>query len=437
MASRKARIGIAVVAVAVLGGIVAWNVTKDSRDRVVVQTTKVERKDLVSVVTASGEIRPKRYVNVGANVSGRIEQLLVVEGQTVRKGQVLARIESTRFEAGAQQSQAGLEASRADLRRAEADLEVSRLNFERTKSMHADKLVSDQQFDQAKAEIQMKQAAVDAQRRRINQQQAIAASSQDELDKTTVLSPMDGVVTSLQKEQGESVIGAQSFSPTTILTVGDLSTMEVEVLVDETDIDAIELQQTAEIRVDALEGRKLKGQVTEIGSSALPRGGSGGNPTAAATNTGNQAKDFKIVVTLVDPPKTLRPGLNATAEIQTAEKKSALSIPIQAVVVREVDAQGKVIDPGAVQAADKEPEGEAASSTPRGKGQEKEGVFVVKDGKALFTPIQTGIMGDTDIEVTGGLTEGSEIVSGTYRTLRTLKHDTRIKLDKKDKKDRS
>ena len=428
MASRKARIGIAVVAVAVLGGIVAWNVTKDGRNRVTVQLTKVERDDLVSVVTASGEIRPKRYVNVGANVSGRIEDLLVVEGQAVRRGQVLARIESTRFEAGAQQSQAGLEAARADLRRAEADLEVSRLNFERTKAMHADQLVSDQQFDQARAEIQMKQAAVDGQRRRINQQQAVAASSQDDLDKTTVLSPMDGVVTSLQREQGETVIGAQSFSPTTILTVGDLSTMEVEVLVDETDIDSIVLGQAAEIRVDALEGQKLKGQVTEIGSSAIPRGGTSGNPTASSTNTGNQAKDFKVVVTLVDPPKTLRPGLNATADIQTAEKKNVLAIPIQAVVVRQVDPQGKVIDTSAVQASDAEP---GAQATPRGKAEEKEGVFVVKDGTATFTPITTGIMGDTDIEVLTGLAEGSEIVSGTYRTLRTLKNDAKIKVDEK------
>jgi HlyD family secretion protein len=436
MASRKVRIGGALAALAVLGGAGAWYATKDQRDRIVVQTTRVEKKDLTSFVTASGEVRPKRYVNVGANVSGRIESLLVTEGQAVKKGQVLARIESTRFEAGARQSTAALQGAEADLRRTEADLEAARLSFERTKQMHADQLVSDQQFDQAQAELRMKQAAVESQRRRINQQQAVQSSTQDDLDKTVVIAPMDGVVTSLQKEQGEVVIGAQSFQPTTILTVGDLSTMEVEVLVDETDIDAVALGQAAEVRVDALENQKLRGQVTEIGSSAVPRGQSGAGIPSATSSSSNQAKDFKVVVTLLDPPKSLRPGLNATADIVTAEKKAVLAIPIQAVVVRQLDKSGKVVEPGSVQAADGEPASTAAA-TPSRRGEEKEGVFLVKDGVATFTPIATGIMGDTEIEVLSGLSEGSEVVSGTYRTLRTLKDEARIKLETKDKKDRS
>jgi HlyD family secretion protein len=250
-----------------------------------------------------------------------------------------------------------------------------------------------------------------------------------------VIAPMDGVVTSLQKEQGEVVIGAQSFQPTTILTVGDLSTMEVEVLVDETDIDAVALGQAAEVRVDALENQKLRGQVTEIGSSAVPRGQSGAGIPSATSSSSNQAKDFKVVVTLLDPPKSLRPGLNATADIVTAEKKAVLAIPIQAVVVRQIDKAGKVIEPGSVQAADKEPEAASAATPARSRGLEKEGVFVVTGGQAIFTPIQTGIMGDTEIEVVSGLSEGSELVSGTYRTLRTLKHEARIKIE--ERKDRS
>jgi HlyD family secretion protein len=237
---------------------------------------------------------------------------------------------------------------------------------------------------------------------------------------------MTGVVTSLNKEQGESVIGAQSFSPTVIMTVGDVSAFEVEVLVDETDIRYVTLGQTADVRVDALEGVKLKGEVTEIGSSAIPRGQSQAT-AAASSNTGNQAKDFKVTVTLKDPPPTLRSGLNATAEIMTARKEKVLAIPIQAVVVREVSKEGKVIDPNALQAS----EGDPANAAPRVKGDEKEGVFVVNGGVVNFRPVKTGIIGETEIEVTDGLKEGDEIVTGSYKTLRTLKDQAKIKIDTK------
>ena len=419
---RKRVIG-AVVAVVVLGGVVAYNVNARSRGQVTVQTQKAAKRELVSVVSASGEIKPKRYVNISANPSGRIERLLVKEGDRVQKGQVLARIDSTRIAAGERQSAAALEGAKADLARAEADVEVSRLAFERTKKMHADRLVSDQAFDQADAELKMKTAAVNAQKKRITQQEAMLASNRDDLEKTNVIAPMDGVVTSLPKEEGETVIGAQSFSPTVIMTVADLSIMEVEIMVDETDIRNVRLGQPAEVRVDALEGIKIKGEVTEIGSSAIPRGLTTQQTTS--TNTANQAKDFKVEVTLTDPPASLRPGLNATADITTARKDSVLAIPIQAVVVREINKQGKVMDPAAVQAA------EPDQAAPPEKGQEKEGVFVVEGGKASFRPVKTGIIGETEIEIGDGLKEGDEIVTGSYKTLRTLKDQAKIKVEVK------
>ncbi|PYQ06425.1 MAG: hypothetical protein DMF82_06295 [Acidobacteria bacterium] len=255
MTRRRKRVIGVVVAVVVLGGVVAYNVNARSRGKVTVQTQKAAKRELVSVVSASGEIKPKRYVNISANPSGRIEKLLVKEGDRVQKGQVLARIDSTRIAAGERQSAAALEGAKADLARAEADVEVSRLAFERTKRMHADRLVSDQAFDQADAELKMKTAAVNAQKKRITQQEAMLASNRDDLEKTNVIAPMDGVVTSLPKEEGETVIGAQSFSPTVIMTVADLSIMEVEIMVDETDIRNVRLGQPAEVRVDALEGR--------------------------------------------------------------------------------------------------------------------------------------------------------------------------------------
>jgi HlyD family secretion protein len=272
----------------------------------------------------------------------------------------------------------------------------------------------------------MKTAAVDAQKRRIRQQEAMLASTSDDVRKTVVVAPMDGVVTSLQREQGESVIGAQSFSPTVIMTVGDISAFEVEIMVDETDIRYVTLGQPAEIRVDALEGVKLKGEVTEIGSSAIPRGQTAAS-TSSTSSTANQAKDFKVTVTLKDPPPSLRSGLNATAEITTNKKEKVLAVPIQAVVVRELSKEGKVVDPSALQASESDPSGGA----PRVKGEEKEGVFVVNNGQVAFRPVKTGIIGETEIEISEGLKEGDEIVTGSYKTLRTLKDEAKIKLDVK------
>jgi len=196
------------------------------------------------------------------------------------------------------------------------------------------------------------------------------------------------------------------------------------VMVDETDIRNLALGQEAEIRIDALEGVKIKGEVTEIGSSAIPRGGA-----QASQPTSNQAKDFKVAVTIKDPSPSLRSGLNATAEITTARKAGVLAIPIQAVVVRGVGKDGKVIDPDALQASEKEPGGGIKE-----KGEEKEGVFVVSGGQVAFRPVKTGIIGETDIEVASGLKEGDEIVTGAYKTLRTLKDQAKIKPEEKKEK---
>jgi HlyD family secretion protein len=424
--SKRTRIIVGVVAVAVIGGVVAYSVTYDSFNSIPVLTQKVARRDLISTVSASGEIKPKKFVNVAADVSGRITDMYVKEGDTVRRGQMLARIDATRLEAGKEQSEAAVQAARADLARAEADLENARLGFERAKKMRSDQLISDQQYEQADADLKMKSAAVDAQKRRIRQQEAMLASTSDDVRKTVVVAPMDGVVTSLQREQGESVIGAQSFSPTVIMTVGDVSSFEVEIMVDETDIRYVTLGQHADVRVDALEGVKLKGEVTEIGSSAIPRGATAAS-TSSSSNTANQAKDFKVTVTLVDPPPTLRSGLNATAEITTNKKEKVLAIPIQAIVVREVNKEGKVIDPAALQASD----GEPAAGEVRVKGEEREGVFVLNEGQVHFRPVKTGIIGETEIELTQGLQEGEEIVIGSYKTLRTLKDEAKVKIDDK------
>ena len=399
MTAQSRKILAVAAAVLVIGSIVGFSVARERGKRVQVQTGKVARTELTQVVTASGEVRPRRYVNVGANVSGRIVELAVREGDRVKKGQVLARIESERFEAGARQSEAAVAAARAELQHANADLEVSRLVFDRTKKMHEDRLIADQAFDQAEAELKMKAANVEAAHKRVAQLQAQLDSTRDELYKTTMYSPMDGVVTSLPKEAGEMVIGALSFNPTVIMTVADLLVMECEVMVDETDIRNLSLGQKAEVRVDALEGVRIEGEVTEIGASALARG-TGSTQQVQATlgaTTGNQPKDFKVKIVLKDPPPSLRPGLNATAGPEPRE-------------------------------------GNTVTQLARPKGEEKDGVFLVKDGKAVFTPVKAGIMGETDIEILEGLGEGQEIVTGSYKTLRTLKDQARIRIEKKGKR---
>jgi HlyD family secretion protein len=423
--SKKTRIAIIVGVVAVLGALVTANVLRDMRKRVAVQTQKVERRDLVSTVTASGEVKPKRYVNVSSDVPGRITKLYVQEGDAVRQGQPLCQIDATRFEASTRQADAALQSVRAELRRAEADRALSIIAFERTKKMHDDRLVSDQAFDQARTEIQMKTAVVEQLKERITQQEAALEFSRDSLQKTNVLAPMNGIVTLLQKEEGETVIGAESFQPTVIMTVADLSVMETEVMVDETDIKDLALDQTAEIRVDALPGVKIQGSITEIGASAIVRGTTPGATTSS--NTANQAKDFKVTITLKDPPKDLRPGLNATAEITTARKKKVLSVPIQAVVVREIGENGKVVDPGSFVTENPRD----AGRPPR--GEEREGVFIVKERQARFQPVKTGILGESDIEILEGLKGGEEIVSGSYKTLRTLKNEAHVKIEKSRK----
>jgi HlyD family secretion protein len=299
--------------------------------------------------------------------------------------------------------------------------------------MRDQNLVSASQYDQAEADYKMKAANVQSARRRVAQLQAALESTRDDLVKTTVISPMDGVVTNLPKEQGEMVIGAMSFSPTVIMTVADLSVMECEVMVDETDFRNLKLGQEAEVKVDALEGLKLKGEVTEIGASALVRGTGTASSTQTSTlgaNTGNQPKDFKVTITIKDPPPNLRPGLNATADITTATRKSTVSVPVQAVVVREVNKEGKVVDPEAFGGPDAGREGNTVATATREKGKETDGVFTLVGEKAVFKPVKTGIMGETDIEVVDGLKEGQEIVTGSYKTLRTLKDQAKVKAEK-------
>jgi HlyD family secretion protein len=445
---KKVLIGLG--AVLVLGIIVGVTVYQSQKNLVTVQTGKAEKQNLNSVVSASGEIKPKTYVNIGANAFGKIVKLHVKEGDHVKKGELLAQLENVQSSADVNATRAslqaaetdfvaakaGLETSRADLNRAQSDADHARLDWERAQGLYKDALIAKQEYDskkaawesaeamlvQAQAKVDQAKAQQDSADKHISQNQANLTRVSDVLQKTVYDAPFDGVITNLPVREGETVvIGIQNAPGSTLMTLADMSVITAEVKVDETDIVNVKMGQPAEVTIDAIPRKVFHGTVSEIGDNAIVR--STGVSTSQATSTSEEAKDFKVVVTLTDPPADLRPGLSATAKITTATRNNIVTIPIQALTVRtQADlAAAKDGTKGSVQAA-------APVDSAKQK-QEIQGVFVIRNKKAEFVSVDTGISGTTDIEVTKGLQEGDEIITGSYKVLRTLKPGTNVKID--------
>jgi len=466
---RKWKITIVVAALLIaIAGVYASTVYS-KRGVVTVQTGKVTRIDLTSIVTASGEIKPKNYINIGANAVGDITDLLVKEGDHVRKGQLLAKIEDTQpqadvksqeatvasAEADSTASEAGLKASdeniatmQAAIDHDKADLERMKAELDRAELLYKEQLMAKQDFDLKKFTYQAQEAAVkesdtrltqaNAQReqsaaglasaqKRVAQAKAGLVRFNDILYKRNSYAPLDGIVTNLPVRVGESVVpGLQNQTGTLIMTIADMSLITAEVKVDETDIVNIKLDQMADISIDAIPNKTFKGHVTEIGNTAILRStGLAANQSAVSSQ---EAKDFKVVVALDNPPDEIRPGLSCTAKITTATRQNVLTIPIQALTVRQ-KGDLEVTKPGAVSGAQAATKPDPAAE--KAKKEELTGVFVVKAEKAVFQKVDTGITGATDIEVTGGLEEGDEIITGTYQVIRTIKNETQVKVDNK------
>ena len=444
---KKILIGLG--ALLVLGIIVGITVYQSRKNLVTVQTGKAQKQSLSSVVSASGEIKPKTYVNIGANAFGKIIKLHVKEGERVKKGQLLAQLENVQSSAdvnamraslqGAETdfiaSEAGLRTSQADLNRAKSDADHARLDWERAQGLYKSALIAKQDYDtkkatwesaeaglaQAEARVAQAKAQVDSAEKHISQNKANLTRVSDVLQKTTYEAPFDGVITNLPVREGETVvIGIQNSPGSTLMTLADMSVITAEVKVDETDIVNVKMGQPAEVTIDAIPRKIFHGTVSEIGDNAIVR--STGLSTSQATSTSQEAKDFKVVVTLTDPPQDLRPGLSTTAKITTATRSNVVSIPIQALTVRNpADLVPKDAAKGSVQ---------AAAPVPSSKQKEEiQGVFVIRNKKAEFVPVDTGISGTTDIEVTKGVQEGDEVITGSYKVLRTLKPGTSVKID--------
>ena len=448
------KVAIGLVAVVLLASIIGFTVYRSHKNVVVVQTAKAKTADLASIVSASGEVKPKTYVNIGANAFGKITHLFVREGDRVKKGQMLAQLENVQSAADVNATQATLQASQtdavaadaaiktseADLVRARSDAERAKLDWTRAQGLYKNALIAKSEYDsqnaayqtanaglaQAEARLAQAKAQKDSADRHIGSVRANLTRASDVLQKTTYAAPYDGTITNLPVREGETVvIGIQNSPGSTLMTLADMSVITAEVRVDETDIVNVKLGQSAEVSIDAIPKKTFKAVVTEIGNNAIVR--STGVSTSQQTAASEEAKDFKVVVTLQDPPQNLRPGLSATAKITTASRSNILTIPIQALTVRtKEDLENKSPGTETVQAAAPSGDNKAASKTSK---DELQGVFVLRNKKVEFVPVDTGVAGTSDIEITKGLTSGDEIVTGSYKVLRTIKPGTSVKVD--------
>ncbi|MBC7363568.1 MAG: efflux RND transporter periplasmic adaptor subunit [Candidatus Aminicenantes bacterium] len=383
--------------------IVILNLRAQREKAVKVTVEKVKRQDLTSIISASGEVKPKKNINISALVAGRIVKIGVKEGQEVKAGDFLLQIDPTYFEAQVDRYRATIDQLKAEMIRVEAQYRRDKNFYERQKQLYESSLISKDQLEAAQVQYEVSSATLQSLKFQIKQSEAGLKSALDDLKKTTYVSPIDGIVTSLRVEEGEvAIVGTMNNPGTVLLTIADLSVMEVEVEVDETDVINVRLGQTARVKVDAFPEKVFNGKVTEIGSSALER---------SSLSSSQESKNFKVVITLEETDQLLKPGLSASADIIVAEKKSVLAVPVAALVVREKDSQKS--------------EGTASK-------KEEEGVFVVENSRASFQPVKKGIMGGMMVEVETGLTEGQEIVSGPYSALRDLKDGQLLKIERKE-----
>jgi HlyD family secretion protein len=446
------------VAVLVFAGIVIGSILRSQGAIIKVATGHAVRQDLVSIVNGTGQIKPKTYVNVGATSFGRITHLYVKEGDHVKSGQLVATVESEQPASAVQAQNATIASSKTDVEsynaaertaeanvaQAKADLEQKKLDFDRARALYEEKLIPKQDFDAKKAAFDVSAATLQQREAAVAQSRAQTASARGHVDQAVAMlrgnsyslgltqsrAPFDALVTNVPVREGETVVvGIQNAEGSTMMTLADMSIITAEVKVDETDIVNVSMNQPVDVTVDALPGRIFKGHVTEVGDQALLR--TTGMATSQSTTGTEEAKDFKVVVTLDSPAEDLRPGLSATAKITTAHRADALTIPIQALVQRNV-ASEKALEqnngkpPGASGVA-------ASTAPPPGKAQTVQGVYVLRNQnkklRAVFVPVGTGVIGATEIEVLNGLKAGDEIVTGRYKVLRTLKSGTIVKRD--------
>ncbi len=428
---RKLLIAVAVV---LLGGAgVALNRYLDRSDDPEIDVERIERRTLEAVVSASGTIEPQLSVDISSSVMGRVTRLSINEGDRVAAGQFLLQIDPESLQAAVSRNEAslgaaesGVEQARVAVESARVNLELARDTLERQAELWELELISREEYDQARRELELRETEFEARqvevataRQRIRQERATLESAQYDLEQVTITSPIDGVVTRRSIEEGETVvIGTMNNPGTVLMTIADFSILEAHVEVDETDIPSVRLGQIAAITIDALPDTTYPGRVTEIGNSPI-QGGELGT---------NQATNFEVVVTLDGDVPGVRPGFTATADIQTAVRTNAVAVPIQSTTVREVSLgpDGHIVRP-----APEASGGAASAAEPAApeRNEEAEGVFVVRDDRAWFVPVETGIAGDRYFEVISGLDAGDLVAIGPFEVVRALEDGDPVRVN--------
>jgi HlyD family secretion protein len=406
--SKRTKIIIGVVAAVVVVGALTASIRGRDKNVPRVTTAKVEKTDLVSKVTANGKIQARRKVDMSALVMGQIVNLAVKEGDHVKRGTLLLQIDRAQLAAQAQGREASLEAMRHDLDAAKSNAAQAQFDHDRAKQNFQSKILSEADYQKAKSNLDAAQATLAATEQRMNSTSADLAASRDSLSKTTVTAPIDGIVTFLPIKEGEvTVIGTMNNAGTQLLTISDMAEVEAVMMVDETSVPQVKVGQKASLSIDAYPNRKFEGTITEVGSSPISKT----DPDLLTLTANSEAINFKVKIRLDSPPDTIRPGFSVTADIVTGRIDGATAIPIQALVVRDV------------QAKDKKPE---AGSRP----ETEEGVYIVKDGKLGFEKVETGIAGELMIQVKKGPAVGAEIVTGPFKVLRQVKEGDKVIIEK-------
>jgi HlyD family secretion protein len=437
--SRNKKILIGVGVVIVLGAIAFANVKFKRQEGLAVNVESIQKRDLQAIVSASGKIQPRTLVNISADTMGRVTDLAVEEGQRVKKGDFLLQIDPRNLTTAYNQSAASLAASRSTVEQLRVSIDGTRTNLKaaqdamaRQQQLWKQGLTTREQLEQAQNQVKVREAElasqerqIETQRLRMQQEQAGVENAKLNLSKVRIESPITGIITRRNIEEGETVVvGTMNNAGTVLLTVADMSVIEAEVEVDETDIPTVQLGQTAKVTIDAMPGKSFTGKVTEIGNSPIQ---------ASNTSSASQATNFKVKVTLDNEITDVRPGFTCTAEITTATRQQAVSVPIQATAVREVivDKEGNI-----VRDESKGPQrGRGATAVaaqelkPGQERKELEGVFVVRDNKAVFTPVKTGIAGEKYFEVTSGVNVGDQVIIGPFSSVRELKDGQAVKIE--------
>lgn len=390
---------VGAVGVAVVGG--GWFLSQRGPASTPVQVDEIRRQDLQAKVSANGKVQAQKKVDISATISGQVTHLAVEEGDRVSRGQFLLQIDPVNPRALAKSAEFSMEALTLELESARANLAQAQDDWDRAEENWKARIIAEADHLRARTTLESAQAGVAASERRVQQARAQLEGARDQLAKTEVRSPMDGVVTAKRIEEGEvAVIGIQNSPGTVLLTISDMSVVETELEVDETSIPNVKTGQEAVVRIDAYPNQAFSGVVTEVGSSPLLR-----------TSAADQAIKFKVKVQLKSPPENIKPGLSVQADILTGFRAQALAVPLQALVVVEVE----------------RPPGQPA---PPGTPREEEGVYVVEGGKVRFQALKTGLVGELAVEATEGLKGGERIVTGPFRALRTLKSGDLVREEK-------